>query len=803
MHPAHLLLCLAALLPGDPASVSVSVDPAVVRLTGPGASFTLLVSARRPDGQLVDRTHAARYASKNSAVVRVSSRGVLHAAGDGRTTVVVSVDGVSREVAVEVKDSASPRDFHFVNDVIPLLSRFGCNSSGCHGKAEGQNGFKLSVFGFDPVADYASLVKEGRGRRIFPAAPEMSLLLRKMSGQTAHGGGAKIRAGTREYETIRGWIAAGMPIGSPDAPHVVSVRVEPGERQLQVRGTQQLRVQAKYSDGRVVDVTALARFASNNDALAGVDVDGLVTAGDVPGEAAIMASFMNEQAVFRVLVPRRQRIARYPSLPEHNFIDRHVHAKLKKLHIIPSAVCDDATFLRRAYLDVIGTLPTPAEARRFLADKRSEKRAALVEALLARPEFADYWAMKWADLLRVDRAVLGPKQARAYHRWIRRQVARNTPLDRFARELITAEGPLDETAPAAFYKAVKKPGDQASTLAQAFLGLRIACAECHHHPFDRWSQADYHGMAAFFTGLRIEGSPAGEAVNVVGLASARHPRTGETILAHALAEKTPPKREPGDCRAELARWLTDPKNPWFARNIANRVWAHFLGRGLIDPVDDVRDTNPPTNPELLDALAKHLVQSKYDVKALIRAITASRTYQLSTKPNDTNAGDALNYSRALLRRLPAEVLLDMVSQTTGVAERFRGAPVGTRAIQLWDSKVRHYFLKAFGRTERTSACECERNTEPSVAQVLHLMNAPEIEGKLNHAAGTVAKLVKQKTDDAALVEEMYLTFFSRMPDDREKQEAISYLKQKRANRREAAEDLAWGMLNAIEFVFNH
>jgi hypothetical protein len=512
---------------------------------------------------------------------------------------------------------------------------------------------------------------------------------------------------------------------------------------------------------------------------------------------------MNEMAVFRVLVPRRQRIARYPDLPEHNFIDRHVHAKLRKLHILPSEVCDDATFLRRAYLDVIGTLPTPAEARRFLADKRPDRRGRLVEELLARPEFADYWALKWADLLRVDRAVLGAKQARAYHRWIRRQVARNTPLDRFARDLITAEGPLAENAAAAFYKAVKRPGDQASTLAQVFLGLRIACAECHHHPFDRWSQDDYHGLAAYFTNVRVEASPAGEAVAVSGPAVARQPRTGQMLLAHALGVKAPAKREPGDRRDELARWLTDPRNPWFARNLANRVWAHFLGRGLIDPVDDVRDTNPPSNPELLDALAKYLVESKYDLRALVRVITASRTYQLSTRPNDSNAGDHLNYSRGLLRRLPAEVLLDMVSQTTGLPERFRGAPAGTRAIQLWDSKVPHYFLKAYGRTERTSACECERNAEPSVAQVLHLMNAPEIEGKLSHAGGTVARLVKRHAGDAELVEELYLTFLSRLPDEREKKAAREYLRARRDRRREAAEDLAWGMLNAIEFMFNH
>ncbi len=695
------------------------------------------------------------------------------------------------------------RSYHFVNDIVPLLSRYQCNSSGCHGKAEGQNGFKLSVFGFDPPADYASLVKESRGRRVLPSAPEASLLLRKMSGQAAHGGGARIRAGTVAYETIRGWVAAGMPFGAADAPHVESVRVEPAERQLTPHGARQLRVLARWSDGRVGDVTALARFQSNNDALATVDADGLVTAGDVPGEAAIMASFMNAMDTCRVLVPRRERIAGYPKIPENNFIDHHVFAKLRKLNVLPSDLADDATFLRRVYLDIIGTLPSTAEARHFLADRRPNRRALLVDELLKRPEFADYWALKWADLLRVDRAALGAKQARAYHRWIRTQLAANVPLDHFARAIITAEGPVDEVPAINFFKATNKPGTIASTLAQVFLGVRIACAECHHHPYDRWSQADYHGLSAFFSNVHVGKTTTGEMLSVAGVASSRHPRSGEMLFAHALGQKMPVKVESGDRREELAAWMTSPTNSWFSRNLANRVWAHFLGRGLVEPTDDMRATNPPSNPELLTAMAKHLVEAKFDLHALIRVVTASRTYQLSATPNATNARDAQNYSRALFKRLPAEVTLDMIAQVTGVPDRFSGLPPGTRAIQLWDSKVPHYFLKAFGRTERTSACECERNGEPSVAQVLHLMNAPEIEGKLTHAGGYVAKLVKRQPDDAALVEELYLTFFSRLPGEKEQQAALALLKENHAKRREAVEDLAWGMLNAIEFVFNH
>jgi hypothetical protein len=701
-------------------------------------------------------------------------------------------------------EQPTPRSYHFENDITPLLNRYGCNSAGCHGNAEGQNGFKLSVFGFNPAFDYDALVKEGRGRRVFAAAPEASLVLGKASGTMPHGGGVRIPAGTPDYQTLRGWIAAGVPWGDPDAPRVMAIRVEPSERRLDKNGQQQLRVIAKNSAGRERDVTQHARFQSNNEALASVNAFGLVSAGDVPGEAAVMASYLGHVDVFRAVMPRQDAIAAYPAIPEYNFIDKHVHAKLKKLNIVPSDTCDDAEFLRRVYLDVIGTLPTPAEARRFLIDRAADRRARLVDELLERPEYADYWALKWSDLLRVDRQALGHKRAFAYYRWVRDSLARNKPYDRFASELLTAEGPLDQVGPANFYKVVSKPGEAASLLSQVFLGVRIACAECHHHPFDRWSQTDYYGMQAFFTPVAVKTTPAKiDFVLASGNPETRHPRTGAIVTAHALARPMPDKSPSGERRTVLADWLTSPENPWFARNLANRVWGHFLGRGLVEPVDDVRATNPPTNPELLDALAKQLVDNHFDVKQLIRAITASRTYQLSAKPNATNANDEQNYSRAVLRRVDAEVLLDMVSQTTGVAERFQGLPAGYRAIQLWDSQVSHYFLKVFGRPARATACECERNQAPSVAQVLHLLNAPEIHDKLTHEAGTMARLCRTLQDDAALADELYLTFYSRLPDARERGVARDYLGRDPAHRRQAAEDLAWSLLNSVEFVFNH
>jgi hypothetical protein len=800
--PVLLITLLSGPVRAEVTVVEVSATPTAIRLSGPNASSSILVHGKTPDGRLVDLTADAQVRSLHPQVARVRG-GLVRAVADGSGEVVVEAAGRKLTIPVLVEGSDQPRRFNFENDIVPLLSRFGCNSSGCHGKAEGQNGFKLSVFGFDPAADFAALTKESRGRRVYPPAPEHSLLLAKMSGQVPHGGGLRIPRGSDEYETVRTWIAAGTPFGSAADPRVVSIRVEPQERLLAMRGRQQLRVVARYSDGREADVTAHAKFQSNNEGLASVSATGLVTAGDVPGDVAVMASFMNAVDVFRALVPRSERIDPYPPVPENNFIDKLVFAKLRKLNIVPSELCDDATYLRRVYLDVIGTLPTAEEARRFLDDKRPDRRGRLVNELLERPEFADYGALKWADLLRVDRQALGHKRAYAYYKWIRDSLAANKPYDQFVREILTAEGPLEENGPANFYKVVPKPGEAASTLSQVFLGVRIACAECHHHPFDRWSQTDYYGMQAFFAPLGLRSTKQGDVLLAAGDPPTRHPRTGETVFAHALGTATPAASPPSDRRLALADWMTDPENPWLARNLANRTWAHFLGRGLVEPVDDVRATNPPANPELLDALTRYLVENKYDVRKLIRVITASRVYQLSSRPNPTNERDEQNYSRALFRRIDAEVLLDMVCQTTGVGEKFPGVPAGYRAIQLWDSKVPHYFLKLFGRPVRASACECERNHEPNVSQVLHILNSPEIQAKLSHEGGYVARSVKQKAEDGPLVEELYLTFYSRFPTEKERAAAVEYLRKHADVRRQAAEDLAWSMLNSLEFVFNH
>ncbi len=787
-----------------PSLTNIRANPASIALKGPDATATLLIEATDALGRTVDLTAAATFRLADPELASIKPHGEIASVSDGNTSLSVNVSGRTLKVPVSIEGSRSPRALHFENDVLPVLSKLGCNMSGCHGKAEGQNGFKLSIFGFDPMADHAALTRESRGRRVFPAAPERSLLLQKIDGEQPHGGGVRTSKGSREYETLRQWIAAGAPVGDPNAPKVVSIRVEPGQRILKRNGKQQLRVIAQDSAGREADVTSLAKYQSNREGIARVDSGGLVHVGEAPGEVAIMASFANAVEIFRAVVPWRDSPIRNDRRRSSNPLDALIEAKLDALGMQPSGRADDATFLRRAYLDIIGTAPTPDEVRRFLADPRPDRRALLVDALLQRPEYATYWALKWADLLRVDRATLGTKGAYTYYRWIRDAFARNEPIDAFARGILTAEGPVARSGPAQLYKAVSKPGERASLVSQVFLGVRIACAECHHHPYDRWGQDDYQGMAAYFAPVGFQRAGPTELLLASGKAVGRHPRTNAEIGAHPLGKGDPGTPEPGDRRPELAGWMTSPSNPWFARNVANRYWAHFLGRGLVEPVDDIRATNPPSNPELLDALAKVLVENHFDLKLLIRAITGTDAYQRSNVPNATNASDSQNYSVASLRRIDAEVLLDMVTQATGVPEKFAGVPAGTRAIELWDSKVVHEFLKLFGRPIRATACECERNVEPSVGQVLHVLNSPALQDKLSHESGAVARLVRDLPEDRKLTEEMYLTVYARMPKADELASALDHFgKAGPGRRREAAEDLAWTMLNSIEFLFNH
>ena len=781
--------------------IRIEVTPAEVLLEGKDASMQLLVTGFDKEGRPMDLTHAATYHSSNTNAV-VSSQGVLRSRIDGQATVTVAAAKHEITVPVTTKHTQARLTLNFENDIIPILSRYRCNTSGCHGKAEGQNGFKLSVFGFDPLADYQAIAMEGRGRRVFPGAPASSLLLRKMSGGTPHGGGVPIAPDRPEYRTMLDWITQGLPVGTDADPTVVSLELTPGTRVFKMGETQQLRALATLSDGRQIDVTELTQFQTNSPNQAVVDALGHVTAGQSPGTAAVMATYMGQVDVLQVFVPRSDQLESFPESEQANFIDGHVLQNLKQLNIIPSGPCDDEQFLRRVYIDTIGTLPTGAEARTFLNSKSESKREQLIDQLLAREEFSTYWALKWADLLRVDRLALGHENAFLYYNWIRESFQANKPLDRFARELLVAEGPLRESPAGLFYKAVPSANKRASTVSQVFLGVRIECAECHHHPYDRWGQKDYFGMQAFFTQLQYKPSKAGEMLLTSGSPVTKHPRTGESINAYALGTDMPEQSPEGDRRLILAEWMTSPENPWFAKNVANRTWAHFLGRGIIEPVDDVRMTNPPTNPALLDSLAAHFVDSEFDFRQLVKTILMSATYQRSPDVNPTNQRDEQNYSRYLFKQLEAEVLLDAISQVTGRPEKFEGVPAGSRAIELWDSSVPNYFLKVFGRPVRATACECERVSEPTISQVLHVINSPAIQKKLSHQDGRIRAIAANFADNKSAVEEIYLTCFARYPSAKELTAAVKYLDEAQ-ERQLGLEDVTWSVMNSLEFLFNH
>jgi len=776
--------------------VRIVVEPDDATLDGPEALLTLLVTGVNDAGKEIDLTREAQVRSDDAAVARIGPRATVLPTRDGLVALTVNARGHTSKVRVTVRDSGEPRRFNFENSVVPVLSKLGCNGGSCHGKAEGQNGFKLSLFGFDPAADYAALVKESQGRRIMPGAPASSLLVLKALGQIPHGGGVRTQPGSAEIATLVQWIGAGVPFGGDRDPGVDRIEVRPRSRTLAPAGRQQLQVTAILSDGRRRDVTPLAIYSSNEPAIATVDAGGLVEARDIAGEAAVMVSYLGKVDVARIVIPRKlQNPFRRP--PEQNFIDGPAWDRLRLLGIQPSEPCGDTEFLRRVSLDLIGTLPTPHEVRAL----QPGSRAQAVDRLLARPEFADYWALKWADVLRVDRQKLQAKGALVFYEWLRESFRQNKPYDRFVREILTAQGSSERVGPVNLYRVLTTPEQTASSISQVFLGVRIECAQCHHHPFDKWGQDDFYGMTGFFT--RVKRDRDGNAVDLsIGPAvPVKHPRTGATVPPRALEA---PPAEPGpeaDPRVALADWMTSRDNRWFARAIANRLWAHFFGRGLVEPVDDMRDTAPASNEPLLSALARHLVESGFDLKALMRAIVLSAAYQRSSAPNGTNAADGQNFSRAYWKPLPAEVLLDAISQATGSAERFPLLPAGTRAIQVWDNRLKHYFFEVFGRPLRTTACECERISEPSVAQVLHLMNAPEIHAKVRDPEGRVRRLLRSAASASEIVEELYLATYGRKPDDGERRAAAAYLEG--GDRARSVEDLLWALLNTKEFLYNH
>jgi hypothetical protein len=699
----------------------------------------------------------------------------------------------------------------FERDIEPILTRAGCNAGACHGKARGQNGFALSLLGFEPGADHDAIVKEGRGRRVFPALPEESLLLRKASARIPHGGGPRLVRGSDSYDKVLRWVAAGMPHTPADAPRLERITVEPAERRLVHGASFSLRVAAHYRDGSTDDVTALAAFASSEPPTVAVDANGVVTSGSIPGEATISARYRGLFASCDVTIPLPGAVpaSRFDSLPRNNFIDGLVWSKLRKLGVLPSAPAGDATYLRRAYLDVIGRLPTPDETRAFLADRSPGKRARRVDRLLERPEYADHWANKWVDLLRPNPYRVGIKAVLNLDGWIRDVFRRNLPYDEFVRQIITARGSTFEQGPATIFRDRREPEEIAPMVSQLFLGIRLECAKCHHHPFESWDQAQFYEFAAYFarigrkgTGLSPPISGSEEIIFAGKSGSVKHPLSGKALAPKPLAGGVPSGSDPdGDPREALARWMTAPENPTFAHVIVNRVWADLMGRGIVDPVDDIRATNPPSNGPLLDALADDFRRHGYDLKQLIRTILASSVYALASEPNERNIADTRNFSRHYRQRLRAEDMLDAISDVTGVPDTFAAAPPGSRAATIWTHRVPSLFLDTFGRPDPNQDPPCERASDTSVVQALHLMNAPELHKKITSESGRAGRMAGAAVPPREIVEELYLLAFCRLPTGEERELGESLFLGAKPDRRAAVEDLMWALLNSAEFLF--
>lgn len=704
---------------------------------------------------------------------------------------------------------AESRPVSFENEVQPILTRAGCNAGACHGKQRGQNGFQLSLLAFDHDFDYAAVVSEGRGRRTFHASPEESLLLRKATGRIPHGGGKKLTPGDGRYEVLLEWIKQGAPRAIADAPKLQRITVEPTERISRFNEETQLRVTAFYSNGSKRDVTAFATYQSNEAVYAAVDANGKIKAGPIPGEAAVMSRFMDKFAVTQIVVPYPDKIDPlvYQKLPREHFIDRLVWDKLKQLNLTPSEPVGDAGFLRRAFLDVIGRIPTPDEAKAFLSDKSADKRNKLIDQLLERPEYADFWANKWADLLRPNPYHAGIKATYNLDAWLRESFRQNKPYDQFVREIITANGSTFRDGAAVFYRNRRDPAELTTMVSQLFLGIRLDCARCHHHPFEVYGQDEFYSFAAYFgrVGRRGQGISApisgGEEMIFPGkTGQVKHPINGKVMTPTPLFGKAKEVADDDDPREVLADWVVSPDNPYFTRVIANRVWADVMGRGLVDMVDDLRATNPATNPQLLESLADDLKKNKYDLKKLLKTILTSHAYALSSIPNSQNSSDTRNYSRHYRQRLRGEVLLDAICDVAGLPETFAAMPIGSRATQLWTHRSQSIFLDSFGRPNPNEDPPCERTSDTTVVQALHLMNAQKLHTKITDDRSRAASLAASKKSDEEIVAEIYLLVYSRYPTDDEKKACLTLL-QKGPTRRAVIEDLMWAMINTPEFTF--
>jgi hypothetical protein len=780
---------------------SLAVYPPAIRISAQNDTQHFIAVATRTDGITVDVSDQVQWRLENPAVARIDNL-VIHPVVDGATALIGSWNGLEAKATLEITQSQTPRTVGFERDVMPILTKSGCNTGSCHGAARGKDGFRMSLFGFDPLGDYLRITREIGIRRINLAVPDQSLLLLKATGAVQHSGGKKIEPGSKHYNTILSWLQSGAPADAARPPTVTKVDLYPNQAVLEGEGAQQRLVAvATYADGTQRDVWDLAGFTTNNERTAAVSLDGRITGG-VRGEAFVMARFDTHTVGTQVLgLPSGLQFQPKPSAG--NYIDALVDAKLLKLRLTASGPCTDEEFVRRVTVDITGLLPTEEETAAFLANTEPNKRAQLIDSLLSRKEFSEIWAMKWADLLMIkSKNEVSYKAAYLYYNWLINQIASNTPIDKIVRDLLTANGGTFENPATNFYQVEQDRLKMSENVAQVFMGIRTQCAQCHNHPFDRWTMDDYYGFTAFFSQVGRKQSEDYRQILVFNSfgGEVNHPVGGAVVKPKFLGGPVP-ETAGKDRRALLAQWITSNENPYFAKSIANRIWDHFTGVGIVNPVDDFRASNPPSNPELLDTLGVKLIEYKYDIKQLVRDICNSAAYQRSATPLPDNEQDLRNYSHATVRRIPAENLMDCISQITSTKEKFRGLPLGARAVQIADGATSNYFLTTFGRSPRTTVCADEATTDPSLSQALHLINGGTVSGKINQGQ-QLAQWKQQGLTSEMIIDKIYLRCLSRKPTDPEKARLIQLINES-ANPDQGLHDVFWAILNSREFIFNH
>ena len=788
---------------------ALSIQPEKIELQGPRSRARIIVTWKRPDGSAEDVTDKAILTSAGSGAISIASDRTLRPSKDGYVRLRARYQGAAADAQVRVTKSSESIPVSFRNEVIPILTHAGCNQGACHGSQYGKGGFKLSLAGFDPDSDYIQIARKAGSRRVDVTDPTRSLFLRKPLMRIPHAGGRRLDPDSEDYLTLAQWIAEGARMSAGDEPVVAKIEVLPSLRVMQPADPpQRIVVRATYTDGASRDVTDTARLASLNEGVAFCTAEGVVKPAG-KGMTAITARYGGQVATATFIIPFSGIKNQKSKTQNQKSIDSLVEQKQSQLGLAPSPVCDDVTFIRRVAFDLVGGPPTIEEIEAFRRDTTPDKRFKLVDSLLERPAYADFWALKWGDLLRVNRVPLSPKGAYVFAEWIRSQFRANRPADQFVRDLLLARGSAFTNGPVNFYRVASNPQDWAESAAQVFLGVRLQCAKCHHHPTERWSRDDYYRFSAFFARLTVKGVDevgvfgSEQAVRLNHDGQVYHPRTGAVLAPAPLGSMEVKDSDAiGDRRVHLAEWLTGTGKRMFAKNLANRYWGYLFGKGIVNPVDDLRATNPPTNPELLEYLTDELIANGYDLKKLIRLICTSKTYQRSSESTAQNRQDEWFFTRYYPKRLPAESLLDAIDFACGTREKFPELPLGTRAIQIPDPGVTVEFLDIFGRPARVVSCECERVAEPNLSQTLKLMNGELINRKITQKEGRISSLASSKKTDSEALDEIYLVTLGRLPRPQERS-AISALIQKPEDRKPVFEDVMITLLNSKEFLFNH